>query len=144
MADQSKPNVMLLLDTSFSMKWTHMPDEWEGSQTTYFPMGYKSSLCNTLYYNPSIPYSVPKTADGTADMPTPSFTAAWKDGYDHSQGVVNLSTSFQAYDQTTRRRPTAPDKPQPAYYFAWQDYNPINGRPAPYFETSSKEALQNQ
>ena len=26
-ADQNKPNVMLLLDTSESMRWAHMPDE---------------------------------------------------------------------------------------------------------------------
>ena len=90
LADQSKPNVMLLLDTSDSMKWTHMPDDWEGNATELFPMGYKSALCNTLYYNPDTTYTVPKASDGVADMPTPTFGAAWKDGFDQSKGVVDL------------------------------------------------------
>ena len=83
MADQNKPNVMLLLDTSDSMKWTHMPDDWEQDSTTYFPVGYKSALCNTLYYNPQTTYVLPKRPDGR-DMDAPAFEKAWKDGYDQS------------------------------------------------------------
>ncbi len=138
LADQSKPNVMLLLDTSDSMKWTHMPDDWEGNATELFPMGYKSALCNTLYYNPDTTYTVPKASDGVADMPTPTFGAAWKDGFDQSKGVVDLATNFQAYDGDTRRRDLFVDKAQPAYYFAWQNTNAPNVRPAPHFEDATE------
>ncbi len=31
---QAKPNIMLLMDTSASMGWTHMPDSVEGLRTT--------------------------------------------------------------------------------------------------------------
>ena len=137
-ADQNKPNVMLLLDTSDSMKWTHMPDDWESNATTYFPMGYKSALCNTLYFNPDTVYSLPKTTNGIDDMPMPTFTAAWKDGYDQSLGVVNLASSFQAYDGDTRRRDLYSDKAQPAYYFSWIANAAVPGRPAPHFEAANE------
>ena len=47
-----KPNIMLLMDTSNSMSWTHMPDqmEVEGAKQS---IGYKSSQCNSLYFNPA-------------------------------------------------------------------------------------------
>src|SRR5947208_3900903 len=48
---QAKPNIMLLMDTSGSMGWSHMPDELE-SITKVESIGYKSSQCNLLYYNP--------------------------------------------------------------------------------------------
>jgi hypothetical protein len=118
MADQNKPNVMLLLDTSDSMKWTHMPDDWEQDGTTYFPVGYKSALCNTLYYNPQTTYVLPKRPDGR-DMDAPAFENAWKDGYDQSLGTVDLSKNFQAYDNDTRRRALYEDPAQPAYFFEW-------------------------
>jgi len=121
-ANQDKPNVMLLMDTSDSMKWTHMPDDWDPTNysATFFPMGYKSSLCNTLYYNPAVKYELPAQPDGTA-YAQPSFTSAWIDGYNHSKGVVNLATSFQAYDISTRWQQQAiyNDPAQAAYYFEW-------------------------
>ncbi|MCD2165512.1 pilus assembly protein [Comamonas koreensis] len=119
LGDQTKPNVMLLLDTSDSMKWSHMPDGWERRETKHFPVGYKSALCNALYYNPDTNYPLPKQSDGTTDMPVPMFSAAWKDGYDQSQGVVNLGTAFQAYEIGTRARDLYSDLPQRAYYFRW-------------------------
>lgn len=133
MANRDAPNVMLLLDTSDSMKWTHMPDDWEHDTTTYFPVGYKSALCNTLYYNPQTTYVVPKKADGT-DMDTPVFTAAWKDGYDKAKGVTDLSSNFQAYDGDTRRRALYEDLPQPAYYFAWDLQYPVERPTVPNWE----------
>jgi len=119
LADQAKPNVMLLLDTSDSMKWSHMPDDWE-KNANFFPVGYKSALCNTLYYNPDTSYPLPKQADGITDMPVPSFSAAWKDGYDQARGAVNLANAFRAYDGDTRRQSLNDDPPQRAYYFQWQ------------------------
>ncbi len=121
-AQQDKPNVMLLMDTSDSMKWTHMPDDWDpiNYSATFFPVGYKSSLCNTLYYNPATKYELPAQPDGTV-YTQPSYTGAWIDGYDHSKGVVNLATSFQAYDISTRLRQESiyNDPAQAAYYFEW-------------------------
>ena len=56
---QVKPNVMLLMDTSGSMGWGHMPDEVE-SLTGIGSVGYKSGQCNVLYYNPKQTYLIPK------------------------------------------------------------------------------------
>lgn len=134
MADQNKPNVMLLLDTSDSMKWTHMPDDWEQDTTTYFPVGYKSALCNTLYYNPQTTYVLPKRPDGR-DMNAPAFENAWKDGYDQSLGTVDLSKNFQAYDNGTRRRALYEDPAQPAYFFEWS----YGSGGWPQFEEPSKD-----
>jgi hypothetical protein len=99
---QAKPNVMLLMDTSGSMGWTHMPDVLEGALAAGVKyVGYKSPQCNALYYNPATLYALPKQADGTF-LPTPSFTAARYDAYDTaSSTVVDLSTSFKAYDDFT-------------------------------------------
>lgn len=137
MADQNKPNVMLLLDTSDSMKWTHMPDDWEQDSTTYFPVGYKSALCNTLYYNPQTTYELPKRPDGR-DMDAPNFANAWKDGYDQSLGTVDLSKNFQAYDNDTRRRALYEDPAQPAYFFEWRNRYAAGTRPEPHFEEPSE------
>lgn len=121
-ANQDKPNVMLLMDTSDSMRSSHMPDDWDprNNSVTFFPVGYKSSLCNTLYYNPATKYELPTQPDGTA-FAQPSYSAAWIDGYDHAKGTVNLATSFQAYDISTRLRQESiyNDPAQAAYYFEW-------------------------
>lgn len=138
MADQNKPNVMLLLDTSDSMKWTHMPDDWEQDSTTYFPVGYKSALCNTLYYNPQTTYVLPKRPDGR-DTDAPVFENAWKDGYDQSLGTVDLSRNFQAYDNDTRRRALYEDPVQPAYFFEWRNFYSAGYRPEPHFEEPSEK-----
>ncbi|KGG92435.1 MULTISPECIES: pilus assembly protein [Comamonas] len=138
MADQNKTNVMLLLDTSDSMKWTHMPDDWEQDSTTYFPVGYKSALCNTLYYNPQTTYVLPKRPDGR-DMDAPVFENAWKDGYDQSLGTVDLSRNFQAYDNDTRRRALYEDPVQPAYFFEWRNFYSAGYRPEPHFEEPSEK-----
>ena len=47
-----KPNIMLLMDASGSMARTHMPDEVE-TMMGATSVGYKSSQCNTLYYDPA-------------------------------------------------------------------------------------------
>ena len=84
---QAKPNVMLLMDTSVSMGWTHMPDLVEGPADNLFTspgvkqVGYKSYQCNVLYYNPTTIYDLPKNADGTF-WAAPSFNAASYDAYD--------------------------------------------------------------
>src|ERR1700681_2690142 len=71
-----KPNISYVLDTSGSMAWTHAPDE---SQPWTTQVGYKTSQCNSIYYNPNIIYPPARNYDGTS-MANSSFTAAPKDG----------------------------------------------------------------
>ena len=106
-----KPNIMFVLDNSGSMAWLSMPDEMESYESR---IGYKNYLCNTIYYNPALNYTVPKKADGS-NFTTASFTAAYGNGYTNyptgpSSGAVNLSTSFTAYSGNTS---------QPAYYYVY-------------------------
>jgi Tfp pilus tip-associated adhesin PilY1 len=114
-----KPNIMLLMDTSLSMGFTHMPDDIDQQGLT-LPVGYKSSQCNTLYYNPNAIYILPKGADGT-NLPTPSFTSARYNYYSTDTSTVDLSSAFQAYDNVTRARPEtgAKDQTQAAYYYVY-------------------------
>ena len=115
-----KPNIMLLMDTSGSMGWTHMPDEVE-RVVGIDSVGYKSSQCNTLYFNPSTAqtYGLPNKADGTA-FPTPPFEAAPYDAFDTaSTKVVDLAKKFQAYDSKSLRLTTYEDTPQAAYYYVY-------------------------
>lgn len=137
-----KPNLMVLMDTSNSMTWTHMPDNMElprpstvlSTDTTHVyyrqSMGYKSHLCNSLYYNPDRQYVLPKDHLG-ASLPLPSFTAAPYNYYQDSLGVpppevspagtVDLSQYFRAHDSNTVSNVafSAPDPAQPAYYVEW-------------------------
>ncbi len=114
-----KPNIMLLMDTSNSMSWTHMPDqlEVEGAKQS---IGYKSSQCNSLYFNPAQVYKLPKDATNSP-LPIPSFTAAPYNYYVDATTTVNLSTSFQAHDANTVRSIvlTIADTPQAAYYYVY-------------------------
>lgn len=112
---QVKPNIMLLLDTSNSMRRTHMPDELETTSAS-LSLGYKSYECNILYYNRTQTYKVPKQADGT-DFATPSFSAARYNGFDSSSALVDLSSAFQAFDNNTRQNAVGADPAQAAYYY---------------------------
>jgi Tfp pilus tip-associated adhesin PilY1 len=135
---QVKPNIMLLMDTSRSLAWTHMPDQLEeidipGSTKGLAYIGYKSFQCNALYYNPNGSYPLPKDASG-ASLPVPSFINAPYNGYNTSQGSTNLSANFQAYQSTFAAKDkstlaygaVAPDgsgdisdPPQQAYYYIY-------------------------
>lgn len=94
----AKPNVMFTLDDSGSMNWSFAPD------TTYnfqdYDYGAVASQCNPIYYNPNVTYKPPVKADGSS-YPDSSFTAAWKNGFDTSDGTVNLSNNFRPYDTTS-------------------------------------------
>src|SRR5471032_2890670 len=92
-----KPNISYVLDTSGSMAWSHAPDE---SQPWFNNVGYKTSQCNSIYYNPTIIYPPPRNFDGT-QFANASFTGAWVNGYNTSAGTVNLATGFYAYDNTS-------------------------------------------
>src|SRR5664280_2372741 len=115
-AAQVKPNIMLLMDTSGSMGWGHMPDEVE-TQVGIGSIGYKAAQCNALYYNRNQTYAIPKLASGLL-FPTPSFHSASYDPFDiTSFTMVDLSSAFKAYDDQTLRTSGYNDTPQPAYYY---------------------------
>ena len=71
----------------------HMPDEVEdggrAQRRSEFAeageIGYKSSQCNVLYYNPATAYALPKQANGLP-FTTPSFTSARYSAYRHVLG----------------------------------------------------------
>ena len=141
LAPQAKPNIMLLMDTSGSMGWGHMPDDVEtpnvvgGNLTS---VGYKNAQCNVLYYNPATLYTPPKRSDGSF-FPTPLFNSAPFDAFDIlSTTTVNLATSFKAYD-STQANPTQwsvrtggnTDAAQAAYYYVHTGGTPITSYATP-------------
>ena len=125
-SDLVKPNVMLLMDTSKSMAFTHMPDEMEGGNLGAFPIGYKSYQCNILYYNPHHAYVLPKNSTG-ANLPAPVYPNAFRDVYDQYSETAatvittdDLTSGFQAYTRETRENETVDDPPQQAYYYVYK------------------------
>ena len=118
-----KPNIMLLMDASGSMARTHMPDEVE-TMMGATSVGYKSSKCNTLYYDPAQKYPLPKKYDGSLFPPQP-FGAARYAGFGNYHAVpdltvTNLASQFVAYDPNTLEVPSPfPDTPQAAYYYVY-------------------------
>ncbi|MEO8806014.1 MAG: hypothetical protein ABI433_08025, partial [Burkholderiaceae bacterium] len=145
---QVKPNIMLLMDTSGSMGWGHMPDEVETATRTD-SVGYKAAQCNVLYYNRQQTYLLPKKPDG-APFPTPSFDNAPYAGYvsyyvtpDATDlSYVNLSatgpTGFKAFDDKTLRVPAAatPDG-QPAFYYYYTGSQTLTYGAAPCTDTDT-------
>ena len=127
-----KPNVMYLMDTSGSMAWGHMPDDENGNVGT---IGYKNSSCNSLFYNPTTTYTLPKNYDAS-DRTAPSFTSASPDGY-LGGTAVNLSTSFRAYTTTTGNSGSS-DTSQAAYYYSYSGASMLtwNGPPCTATATS--------
>ncbi len=96
--DVVKPNVMFILDDSGSMDFTYSPDDANFSSSRY---GAKSKHCNGMYYNPATTYAPPVKADGTS-FPDASFTNAWRDGFNTSDGTDNLTNSvYYTYSGVT-------------------------------------------
>jgi type IV pilus assembly protein PilY1 len=100
---QVKPNIFFILDDSGSMQWSYLGDEVviNGYEKT---VGYRNSLCNKIYYNPSIVYEPPEQADGTT-YPAQNFTAALYDGFKSDSVAVDLSTRFTAWRTAIVRCP---------------------------------------
>jgi Tfp pilus tip-associated adhesin PilY1 len=135
-----KPNIMLMLDTSNSMRRTHMPDELETTAPA-LSLGYKSYQCNILFYNRTQVYQLPRNADGT-QYPMPSFTSARYNGFDSASALINLSTAFQAFDNSTRQNAVGADTPQAAYYYlhsSGQSFTP-NAAPCTDVDTNVSKA----
>lgn len=95
-ASTVQPNVFLMMDDSGSMNWDFVPDWPPGTapfSTSTF--GRASNQCNGIYYNPAVTYTAPVKADGVTYYPNSSFTSAWMDGYNTSNGAVDLSSKFR-------------------------------------------------
>lgn len=93
---QPKPNLMVILDDSGSMGWPFMPDALGDTNTGEARtgwVGYWSSHCNGLAFNPAQRYLPPLNADGSP-YPDATFGAAREDGFDSESKVVNLSDAF--------------------------------------------------
>lgn len=143
-----KPNIYFILDDSGSMQWSFLGDEVT-SQQYQNTVGYRSSLCNKIYYNPAIKYPVPLSATGS-EYPQQDFRAARYDGFEAGSIAVNLSNEFMAWrsDSTTPPVPPStsdiryridcataagsckpsgtglPNLPEPAYYFLYTGNKP--------------------
>jgi type IV pilus assembly protein PilY1 len=94
-ATQAKPNIFFILDDSGSMHASALGDEViaKGYQNT---IGYRSSLCNKIYYDPSVTYPVPVRHDGT-DFPNQNFGGALYNGFSPTSEKINLSSQFMAW-----------------------------------------------
>ncbi len=100
-----KPNLHFILDDSGSMQWSYLGDEvvahgYENS------VGYRSSACNKIYYNPQVRYLLPLDSLGQP-YPAQDFDAAAYDGFQPGSLKVNLATSFMAW----RNANTSPPVP---------------------------------
>lgn len=94
-AEFPPPNVQFILDDSGSMGWVSMPaDVLDGDlEDTIFD---KSSVHNTLYYNPATSYKGWLQHDGSRDLSGTSYTRAWGNAAFLSNSV-DLSQSNQVY-----------------------------------------------
>ena len=110
---QVKPNIYFILDDSGSMVWSYVGDEVvdRGYEKA---IGYRSALCNKIYYNPAVKYPVPVKADGSF-YPQQSFTAAQYDGFSADSVTVDLSSSFMAW-RTSETRLSVPTIPSTVKY----------------------------
>jgi type IV pilus assembly protein PilY1 len=102
------PNIVVTFDDSGSMNSTAIPDSMDANYKSKY---YYSALNNPIYFDPTVTYVVPPDASG-APLGTPTFKAAWRDGYCANTltkkcwstnsakyldpVVVDLSTSFYA------------------------------------------------
>ena len=110
---QVKPNIYFILDDSGSMVWSYVGDEVvdRGYEKA---IGYRSALCNKIYYNPAVKYPVPVKADGSF-YPQQSFKAAQYDGFSADSVTVDLSSSFMAW-RTSETKPAVPNTPDTVKY----------------------------
>lgn len=110
---QAKPNIFFILDDSGSMQSSALGDEVtiHGYQNT---IGYRSSLCNKSYYDPSIIYPVPVKPDGTY-FPQQQFTQALYNGFNSASVTVNLSAAFMPW-RTSLTVPALPADTESARY----------------------------
>ena len=147
-ASPVKPNIYFILDDSGSMAWSFLGDEVTAQQYQN-TVGYRNSLCNKIYYNPTTNYPVPVNAD-SSEYPQQNFLAALYDGFQPGSISINLSNAFMAWrsDSTTPPVPSGagdisyridcangaggckttdaglPNLPESAYYFIYAGNKP--------------------
>jgi type IV pilus assembly protein PilY1 len=85
------PNIVLTLDDSGSMASAYAPDSISGD---WGYKRFKSSAFNPLAYDPNVAYTPPVDANGSS-LST-SYTQAWINGFDHSEGSFDLSAHYGA------------------------------------------------
>ena len=90
------PNLVFVFDDSGSMGWRYMPSDLGGND--WYSNHYYSSHVNKIYYDPSVTYEPPYMPDGTSRYPDSSYTDAWVNGFDQSDGTDNLSNDIR-FDQ---------------------------------------------
>lgn len=112
-AAQVKPNILFILDDSGSMQWSYLGDE-VATNNYENTIGYRSSLCNKIYYNPEFNYQPPVTAEGIS-YPDQNFYGALYDGFQSQSEPVNLATSFMAW-RSTKSSPAVPTNSAAAHY----------------------------
>lgn len=112
------PNIVLMLDDSGSMSWDFMPDICylngvDCSQGTINNDAMIDSSNNGVYYNPTITYTPPVKADGTAYPNAVSLVSAWLDGFNQAAGSVDLTnyngssdTGYVNYSAATTKTDT--------------------------------------
>ncbi|MDF0751174.1 PilC/PilY family type IV pilus protein [Marinobacter sp. 71-i] len=88
-------NLVFIYDDSGSMAWRYMPDDLGNNDDDNY---YYSSHVNKVYYDPSITYQPPFKPDGSGRYPNSSYTNAWVNGFDQSDGADNLSTYIRFDD----------------------------------------------
>ena len=90
-----KPNLYFILDDSSSMQWSYLGDDVviNGYENA---VGYRSSACNKIYYNPAISYPVPMDHAGQP-YPAQDFNSALYDGFQSDSLRVNLATGFMPW-----------------------------------------------
>lgn len=112
-SSQVKPNIYFILDDSGSMVWSYVGDEVvaRGYEKT---IGYRSALCNKIYYNPAVKYPVPVKPDGSV-YPQQIFTAASYDGFSADSILVDLSSGFMAW-RNSGTLPAVPTIPNTVKY----------------------------
>ena len=103
-AKNIKPNIFFILDDSGSMSYSHLGDEVRINQYIN-KIGYRSSLCNKVYYDPQINYQPPIDANGNL-FPTIDFFKAPFDGFQENSIRINLSKEFMAWRSKKSIPPT--------------------------------------
>ncbi|MEJ2346910.1 MAG: PilC/PilY family type IV pilus protein [Gammaproteobacteria bacterium] len=126
LANSVKPNIMFTLDNSGSMTWTFMPDSVGNDpysywyNTRYGNSCYKNGVYNKVYYDPNVTYNPPVKADGS-QYPDASFNAAPYDGYDSTEGTVDLRSQFKPDYFTPKAANGWYNGAGYEYYYSWQN-----------------------
>ncbi len=142
-----KPNLYFILDDSGSMQWSYLGDEVadHGYENA---IGYRSSACNKIYYNPAISYPLPVDSTGKTYAPQ-NFNAALYDGFQPASLRVDLGSGFMPWRSTNSQPPTPestatvrytwdcwsqagfctpdqglPNQPGPAHYYVYTGSQP--------------------